>query len=189
MGKPSPRPLLDSRFDLVMKTLSNRLRRTALSLVALTLTGLLPAHASLTTGGPAPDLSGQHADKVISLKGLKGQVIYVDFWASWCAPCAEALPALDALYREFKPAGFMALGVNKDMRPKDAERFLTRVPISFPTLYDSDDRWAKAFAIPAMPTGILIDRQGRIRHVHAGYTKATAAVLREQIKTLLKEPA
>ena len=117
----------------------------------------------------------------------RGQVLYVDFWASWCVPCRLSMPALDALYRKHGAAGFAVVGVNKDVSADDANRFLQRVPIHFRWVPDADDALAKAFGVKAMPSGYLVDREGIVRKVHRGFTAETASALDGEIQSLLGE--
>ena len=123
------------------------------------------------------------------LSATRGQVVYVDFWASWCAPCLRSMPALRTLYGKYRERGFVVVGVNKDMAAGDAERFLRRFPVSFPLVLDADDAVAKAFVVKTMPSGYLIDRSGVVRHVHRGFTVETEAALGKQIEDLLGRPA
>ena len=127
------------------------------------------------------------AQPLVAIADLRGQVVYVDFWASWCVPCRTSMPALDALYRKHRDRGFVVVGVNKDVEAGDAQRFLARVPVSFPLLADTADRVARAFQVKAMPSGYLIDRGGTVRQVHRGFTALTAASLEEEVERLLKE--
>jgi peroxiredoxin len=122
------------------------------------------------------------------LAGTRGQVVYVDFWASWCTPCLRSMPALRTLYGKYRERGFVVVGVNKDMVAGDAERFLRRFPVSFPLVLDADDAVAKAFVVKTMPSGYLIDRSGVVRHVHRGFTVETEAALGKQIEDLLGKP-
>jgi thiol-disulfide isomerase/thioredoxin len=117
----------------------------------------------------------------------RGQVFYVDFWASWCVPCRLSMPALDAMYRKHGAAGFSVIGVNKDVSEEDAKRFLQRVKVSFPIVADEGDKLAKAFGVKAMPSGYLVDRKGVVRQVHRGFTSETAAALETEIQSLLGE--
>jgi thiol-disulfide isomerase/thioredoxin len=137
--------------------------------------------AALEAGSPAPRLA--------ALEPARGQVVYVDFWASWCVPCRLSMPALDALYRKHAARGFAVVGFNKDVSLADAQRFIARVPVSFGWSQDGDDAAARAFDVKAMPSGYLIDRRGVIRRVHRGFTPETAAALEREIEDLLKEPA
>jgi len=97
------------------------------------------------------------------------------------------MPALDALYRRHRDRGFAVVGINKDVMPADAERFLKHVPVTFPLALDAQDAAARAFEVKAMPSGYLVDRKGVIRHVHRGFTAETAAAIEGEIEALLKE--
>lgn len=118
---------------------------------------------------------------------LRGKVAYVDFWASWCGPCKQAMPVLDTLYKKFGNDGFVVVGVNKDAKPADAERFMKSVAVSFPLVADAGNVIAQAFNPRHMPTGYLIDRKGHVRHVHSGFRSETAAELEAQVASLIKE--
>ena len=143
-------------------------RRTLL-LIGLLLLPVTPVHA-LAKGDAVPDfqrpsLGGQSS---VALADYAGQVVYLDFWASWCGPCRLSLPALDA-YQE------------------DADAFLKSHPVSYPTLRDADSTLPKRFAVKGMPTAFLIDRDGRVQHVHEGFRKTDIEPLRRKIMALLEE--
>src|SRR5258708_33877859 len=81
------------------------------------------AAAAVEPGVLAPDLTLPRLDAAsgtVSLAGLKGKVVYVDFWASWCVPCRLSMPVLDPLYRRHAQSGFAVVGVNKDTSAADA---------------------------------------------------------------------
>jgi peroxiredoxin len=148
--------------------------------------------AALEAGAPLPDLSMARLGEpgaAVSMKSLKGQVVYVDFWASWCVPCRLSMPALDALYRENRARGFTVVGINKDVSADDAARFVQRVRVTFPLVQDAADAAARAFDVKAMPSGYLVDRRGVVRKVHRGFTAESAVELGKEIEMLLKEPA
>lgn len=154
---------------------------------------LLPALVlAVEAGAPAPSLSMPSLDdatRTVTLAGLKGNVVYVDFWASWCVPCRLSMPTLDEMYRRYKARGFAVVGVNKDATVADARRFLAKVPVTFPLVADPSDSAARGFDVKAMPSGYLVDRKGIVRHVHRGFTAETGAVLEREIDSLLKEPS
>lgn len=148
------------------------------------------AARALEVGGSVPSLplkamAGSTAPA--TLDALKGSVVYVDFWASWCTPCLRSMPALRTLYGKHRDQGFVVVGVNKDTSPTEAERFLRRFPVSFPLVDDSGDGLARAFDVKTMPSGYLVDRAGRIRQVHRGFTAETEAALSRDIEKLLGE--
>jgi thiol-disulfide isomerase/thioredoxin len=163
-----------------------RLLIALFTLVVLTLGPSGPAWA-VKPGDKAPALNYDGPAGAATLQQLRGRVVYVDFWASWCTPCRQAMPVYEAMHKEWESRGLTILGVNKDMRAADAERFLQRTPVSFRTFPDRDDAWARAFVVKTMPTGVLIDRKGVVRFIHQGYTSATEASVRQQIQQLLDE--
>jgi thiol-disulfide isomerase/thioredoxin len=123
----------------------------------------------------------------VDLAKLRGKVVYVDFWASWCVPCRTSMPVVDELYTRLGPKGFAVVGINKDDRVVDAQRFLKRVPVTFPLATDYGDNVVRTFLVAAMPSGYLIDRKGVVRKVHRGYTTETAKELEKEVEELLKE--
>ena len=144
---------------------------------------------AVEVGAPAPavalkPLAGSTVPP--TLAALKGNVVYVDFWASWCTPCLRSMPALRTLYGKHREQGFVVVGVNKDVNPAEAERFLRRFPVSFPLVDDSGDAVAKAFDVKTMPSGYLIDRAGLVRQVLRGFTAETEVELAKQIQELLQ---
>ena len=160
-------------------------------LVTLALASALPA-AAVEAGAPAPDIALarlEQSSQSLSLASLRGSVVYVDFWASWCVPCRLSMPALDTLYKQNRARGFAVVGINKDISVDDAQRFLRRIPVTFPLAADARDAAAKAFDVKAMPSGYLIDRKGAVRRVHRGFTAETAAELEREVDSLLKEPS
>jgi cytochrome c biogenesis protein CcmG/thiol:disulfide interchange protein DsbE len=160
------------------------------SFLAFSLLTCALAAKAVEAGAPAPaialkPLAGSSAPA--SLAALKGSVVYVDFWASWCTPCLRSMPALRTLHGKHRDEGFVVVGVNKDVSPGEAERFLRRFPVSFPLVDDTGDAVAKAFDVKTMPSGYLVDRAGVVRQVHRGFTAETEAALSRDIEALLKE--
>lgn len=151
----------------------------------------LPARAAVEAGQPAPALQlpllAQEAAGELSLRSLRGKVVYLDFWASWCGPCRVSFPQLEQLRAELGPQGFEVLAVNVDERKADALRFLQEIPVSYPVVRDGSGAAPAAWGILGMPTGYLIDREGMVRLVHQGYRKSDGERLRAEIVELLGE--
>lgn len=164
-------------------------KRTRFLALVWMLAAAAPAGA-VEAGAPAPEVAARRLDapaETLSLRALRGKVVYVDFWASWCLPCRVSMPALDALYRRNRDRGFAVVGVNKDMEAGDAQRFMDHVKVSFPLVPDAGDAIAKAFDVKAMPSGYLLDRKGVVRYVHRGFTSQTATDLTGEVQKLLEE--
>ena len=120
-------------------------------------------------------------DKNIKLSDLKGKVVMLNFWASWCGPCRQEMPLLDALHKRYSPAGFELLGINIEPNPKDADKLLKEIPVDFPVLYDIKQTVSEAYKVDAMPTTILIDKDGKMRYLHRGYKPGYEKYYRKQI--------
>ena len=123
----------------------------------------------------------------LDLPAYHGKVVYVDFWASWCAPCRQSFPWLDELVREYGSQNFVVIGVNVDKDRSRAEQFLNETPAEFPIVYDPKGELATAYKVAGMPGGVLIDRAGRVRFQHAGFSEKQKGLYEEQVQTLLAE--
>lgn len=160
-------------------------KRSLLTLGCLLLAAL---NASAEVGGPAPDFAlPDAAGKVVSLQDYSGQVLLINFWASWCGPCREEMPLLDQLSQRYGPLGFTMLGINVEEDSSLADRFLQGTPVDFPILYDRENAVSKLYDVIAMPTTVLVDRQGNIRFVHHGYEAGNENEYQDQIRTLVRE--
>ena len=124
----------------------------------------------------------------LDLASQLGKVVYLDFWASWCAPCREAFPWLGEMIRHFGPSNLVVIGVNLDKERDRAERFLNETPASFPIVYDPRGELATRFQITGMPGAVLIDRQGRVRNQHSGFSAKKKDGYEEDLRTLVAEP-
>jgi peroxiredoxin len=157
--------------------------RAAAIASTLVVSSLVGASASLAPKFTLPSRSGD----TVSLDQLKGQVVMLNFWASWCGPCRKEMPLLDQMHKRYSSLGFTLLGVNVEANTKDAERWLTETPVSFPVLFDKDSRVSKLYDVNAMPSTVFIDRKGNVRYLHRGYKPGDESEYLNQIRALLKE--
>ncbi|MEZ5363210.1 MAG: redoxin domain-containing protein [Bryobacterales bacterium] len=104
----------------------------------------------------------------VQLSSLRGKVVLLDFWATWCGPCRYDMPYVQALYDEHKERGLEVFGVNSEIHTV-AVNYLAKNGLTFPTLHDERMRVAMLFQVQALPSFVVIDRQGRI----AGYMVGT----------------
>jgi thiol-disulfide isomerase/thioredoxin len=175
--------------------LYGRFRRPAVSVAAtlLAVTVAIGGGTALAADPPLPRdvpdcrLTSLRDDVEVSLESLRGRVVYVDFWASWCLPCVRSFPFMDTLQAELGAQGLTVLAVNVDEQLADAQRFLAAHPAQFGVVRDASLRCPAAFAVQGLPTSFLIDRAGRIRHVHRGYRPHEAQQFRALAEALLSE--
>jgi peroxiredoxin len=154
------------------------------------LAGVLVTSLSLAGdgSGPAPDFNlAARGGKSLALSELRGQVIMINFWATWCGPCRQEMPLLEQMYRKYQPMGFTMLGVNVEPDPSGAEDWLKETPVSFPILFDKENRVSKLYNVSGMPSSVLIDRKGNVRYLHRGYKSGDENTYLNYIRTLVKE--
>ncbi len=124
-----------------------------------------------------------------TLPVVQGKIVLLDFWASWCGPCAKSFPALDLLYKEYRERGVVILGVNVDEKRSGMDKFLEKMPVSFPIVRDAMQKLVGRVNVGSMPTSVLLDRNGRERFRHSGFRgEETMTALRAHLDTLLGEP-
>lgn len=102
------------------------------------------------------------AGESVSLAGLRGKVVLVDYWATWCAPCVATMPEMQRLYEQYGSSGLTVLGVSID---EDGEKkvrpFIAKRKYTYPILLDDQSSW-KSFGVKAIPALFLIDKEGQI---------------------------
>ena len=163
-----------------------RILFTALAVVLAALSGgaaaVAPADKAPAFAAPLIGKSGQ-----LDTRALSGKVYYIDFWASLCGPCRASFPMLDKLYAQHREQGFVVVGINQDDRLDDAQRFLERIPVNFPLIADADHRIAESYKVSGMPSGILVDRKGVVRHVVRGFRGGEEVHLAKLVTALIEE--
>jgi thiol-disulfide isomerase/thioredoxin len=133
-----------------------------------------PAFALLTSAG-----------KTLALERLRGQVVYVDFWASWCGPCRRSFPWMNEMNRKYGAKGLAIVAINVDKKRADAERFLAQIPAEFTVVFDAPGAVPAAYAVRGMPSSYLVDATGRVAYVEQGFREESPAALEEKIRALL----
>ena len=151
---------------------------------SLTLSGVSAGDVS----GPAPGFALQSRDGgAVSLDELRGNVVMINFWATWCGPCRQEMPHLEALHQRYSGLGFTLLGVNVEDDPTGAAKWLEETPVSFPILFDPNNEVSELYDVVAMPTTVLVDRQGNKRFLHHGYQPGYENDYQTQIRALIRE--
>jgi thiol-disulfide isomerase/thioredoxin len=99
---------------------------------------------------------------------LRGQVVVVDFWASWCAPCHVQTAILERLRQQYGAHGVAFLAVNSGEDEATVRRFVADRPFDFPVLLDPDEELSARLAVIALPSLMIVDRQGEVSYFRAG---------------------
>ena len=105
------------------------------------------------------------AGKRIRLKDWRGHPVIIDFWATWCGPCRKEMPELNEIYRRYRDKGLVILGVSLDAVQGDGievvEPFIKNFRILYPIAI-ADEALVDKLALQAIPTTLLVDRDGRV---------------------------
>jgi peroxiredoxin len=142
-------------------------------LVAALLLAAAPAFAGVAKGQRAPDFSlPTLKGGRVSLAGLRGKVVLIDFWAQWCEPCKKELPQLQKLQQEFAAKDVVILTVNIDKSRENAERLAQQLGITLQVALDPAGSVAATYDLPKMPSSFVVDKKGIVRYVHEGFEGA-----------------
>ena len=135
---------------------------------------------------PAPDFHLAVLDgKELSLAGLKGAPVILNFWASWCFPaCYEEAPLLESTWRKYKDQVLMMVGVDIQDKEASAREFLQRFKFTFPNGPDPGSKVSIDYGVYGVPETFFIDRQGKIAYKHVG--ALSPELVEAQVQALLK---
>jgi cytochrome c biogenesis protein CcmG/thiol:disulfide interchange protein DsbE len=169
------------------------LKRVAFVIVPLVFVGFitwatLGKTSRVEVGDSAPDFTAMSFEgERIQLSQLRGRPVFINFWASWCIPCIEEAPDLRATYDRFKGTDLVMLGVNSQDFKTDAERYLNRHRLEYPSVRDPSGKISSSYGVRAFPESFFISRSGTVEHVV--YGPMTAAEMKARIDNLLSASA
>lgn len=118
----------------------------------------------------APDFAlNDSSGKLVRLSELRGDVVLLNFWATWCAPCRIEIPMFIGFQQAYRNRAFVVLGVALDDGGWNVVRpYADQKRMNYPVMV-GDDRISGLFGgLKAVPTTLLIDRQGRVAATHIG---------------------
>lgn len=131
--------------------------------------------------------------ETVSSDDYRGDVLVVNFWYAGCPPCRLEAPDLEALAQQFADEGVSFLGVNIYDQAPTALSFAKEFGVTYPSILDVNDgqvrlAFAGQVAPTAVPTTLVLDREGRVAARIAGLV-SEPSVLRSMIAdTLAEEP-
>jgi thiol-disulfide isomerase/thioredoxin len=128
---------------------------------------------------PAPPFElGALDGSRITLAGLQGQVVFVNFWATWCPPCRDEMPSMVRLGQELArrhPGKFKMVAVSVDESWKEVKDYFAAppfagMPAELAVVLDTTQASARAYYCSArgfcpdikFPETYIVDKAGRL---------------------------
>ncbi len=148
------------------------------------------------------DLDGQWVDRpapnfelpdgqgdVHTLSQYRGQVVFLNFWASFCEPCRKEMPSMESLVRQYEAQGMTMVAVSLDEGWEEIDRFMNSfLPgqrSAMTVLRDDQEATAQAYGTELLPETYIIDRDGRIVARFVGDYDWTKPEVKQIIEGLL----
>ena len=100
--------------------------------------------------------------KAFQLGELRGRVVLLNFWATWCIPCRSEIPELNNMHRDLEARGLSVVGVSTYDGADGVRNFWKDIKQDYQVLL-GDQNVESQFAVSALPTTFILDREGRIR--------------------------
>jgi len=133
----------------------------------------------------------------LTIEGLRGKVVLIDFWTYTCINCIRTLPHVTSWYEKYKDSGFVVIGVHTpefefEKKTENVETAIKQYGISYPVPQDNNYSTWNAFNNRYWPAKYLIDKDGIVRYVHFGEgkyeeTEKAIRLLLEEAGSAIKE--
>lgn len=147
--------------------------------------GMYEDEVSPLLGSPAPEIELAATDgQTFKLSEHRGEIVVLDFWATWCGPCVMAMPKLQELHEGLHEQGVVVVGVNQGDSHEDVTALLAKKGVTFTQVLDTEAEASDRYGVVSLPTTVVIDQQGVIQMVHAGFTPGLDDTLRDAITRL-----
>ena len=135
----------------------------------------------------APNFKLEGQQNAIELSQYRGQIVYVDFWASWCQPCRKSFTWMNKMQNLYGNEGFKVIAINLDESRAKANTFLKQIPANFDVAFDPEGNTAEAYRVKAMPSSYLIDKNGKVVHANLGFRGNDEDTLELKIRNLIRQ--
>ena len=118
-------------------------------------------HAPLSSGEKAPGLDAQNTSG-------GGKVTLLDFWATWCGPCRHALPGLKQLQAVYSADKVEVISISEDEDEGTWQSFVAQNQMNWTQRLDSDHQMMRQYGASALPTYVLIGKDGNVVQQYVG---------------------
>lgn len=153
--------------------------------VPAALRGFVPLHNPVAM--PKVRLFTKDGEEV-DLNKYHGKVLILNLWASWCMPCIQEIPALAKMQKKLEGSNVMIMGVNLEQTTNQVLKFLEKKKYEgFQTWLDPTMSVPSALPISGIPTNLILNGNGEIIAMVAGYAQWDAPEVAKFLKELEKK--
>ncbi len=163
-----------------------------LLVLSLLMSSPLLARDGPEAGDVAPNRLGteSRSGEKLRVDAHRGKVLVVSFWASWCGPCLEELPILEGLQHQVSPDQLRVVAINfKESTSLYRQHLGKMKDMKMTLVHDRNGSLSDAYGVDSLPNMFIIDHEGRVAHVHHGYSKAMLPTIVDEVNALLKARA
>ena len=137
-------------------------------------------------GQPAPEWEAKDLDgKAHRLADYRGKVVVLDFWYRGCGWCMHAMPQVNRLSETFRDEPVAVLGMTIDEKDEDARVVVEAMNLKYPAIKATGI--PEKYGVRGYPTLFVIDKEGKIREMHVGYSPRLYEDLSRLVRELLAE--
>ena len=139
---------------------------------------------------PAPEFDlPDRQGRTHSLSQYRGQVVFLNFWASFCEPCREEMPSMESLVRQYRDQGLTMVAISVDSGWNDVDRFMASfLPgerSAMTVLLNESESTMHRYGTEMLPETYIIDRDGRMVARFVGAYDWSRPEIRQIIEGLL----
>jgi peroxiredoxin len=127
-------------------------------------------------------LAGEH----LTAQGLRGKVLFLDFWGTWCPPCVASVSSLRSLSQRLKDEPFQLISISTDTDEKALREFIAKKQMDWPQVWDQGQAFTHQCGIHSFPTYVLVSPEGEILHVGSGWGTGTERDVNSRIRAALQ---
>jgi thiol-disulfide isomerase/thioredoxin len=123
-----------------------------------------PAAQAAEVGQAMPPYTTALLDgKKFDIAAERGNVVFLNLWATWCGPCRYEIPELESMHQKYASRGLKLVGISLDDTGVDGvKQFVSQHSMTYPVAYDPEGKIATIFQSSVLPTSVIVDRSGHI---------------------------